>query len=68
VQEMEVGWPSGVALRGETPNRPMLRWLKTVVVNDGEKAHSTGQVGTRKTFQKRSLGVGPGWGVVDEAS
>ena len=30
---MEVGWPSGVALRGEASNRPQLHWLKTVVVN-----------------------------------
>ena len=37
---MEDDWPSGVALRGETSNRPMLRWLKTVVVNDwGKGAH-----------------------------
>jgi hypothetical protein len=32
------GWPFGVALRGEASNHLMLRWLKTVVVNDGEKA------------------------------
>ena len=31
-------WPFGAALRGEAPNRLMLRWLKTVVVNDEEKA------------------------------
>ena len=36
--EMEACWPSGVALRGEAPNRPVLRWLKTVVVSDREKA------------------------------
>jgi hypothetical protein len=33
VEEMEVVWPSGVALRGEASNRPQLHWLKTVVVN-----------------------------------
>jgi hypothetical protein len=33
------GWPFGVALRGEMSNRLMLRWLKTVVVSDEEKAH-----------------------------
>ncbi len=33
-------WPFGAALRGEAPNRLMLRWLKTVVVNDEEKAPS----------------------------
>jgi hypothetical protein len=27
-------WPLGVALRGEVPNRPLLRWLKSVVVSD----------------------------------
>lgn len=37
VQEMKV-WPFGVALRGEAPNHHMLRWLKTVVVSDVEKA------------------------------
>jgi len=35
---MEDGWPSGVGLRGQAPNRPVLRWLKTVVVSDREKA------------------------------
>jgi hypothetical protein len=39
VPEMEACWPSGVALRGEAPNHPVLRWLKTVVVSDrGEGA------------------------------
>ena len=28
------GRPFGVALRGEAPNRPLLHWLKTVVVSD----------------------------------
>ena len=28
----------------------MLRWLKTVVVSDEEKAHVMRQVGTRKTI------------------
>ena len=28
------GGPFGVALRGEASNRPLLRWLKTVVVSD----------------------------------
>ncbi len=35
---MEDGWPSGVGLRGQAPNHPVLRWLKTVVVSDREKA------------------------------
>ena len=33
VEEMEVVWPSGIALRGEVLNRPHLHWLKTVVEN-----------------------------------
>jgi hypothetical protein len=32
------GRPFGVALRGEASSRLMLRWLKTVVVSDEEKA------------------------------
>src|SRR5665647_2832409 len=43
------GWPFGAALRGEAPNRLMLRWLKTVVVSDEEKASRRRQVGTGKT-------------------
>jgi len=31
-------WPFGIALRGVVSNRLMLRWLKTVVVSDEEKA------------------------------
>jgi hypothetical protein len=39
VLEMEACWPSGVVLRGRALNRPVLRWLKTVVVSDrGEGA------------------------------
>ena len=52
MREMEACWPSGVALRGEASNHPVLRWLKTVVVSDREKARLTRQVGTRKTCQK----------------
>ena len=37
VRKMKV-WPFGAALRGEASNRHMLRWLKTVVVSDVEKA------------------------------
>lgn len=42
-------WPFGVALRGEASNRLMLRWLKTVVVSDEEKASERRQVGAGKT-------------------
>jgi hypothetical protein len=41
-------WPFGAALRGEAPNRLMLRWLKTVVVSDEEKASERRQVGAGK--------------------
>ncbi len=43
-------WPFGAALRGEASNRHMLRWLKTVVVSDVEKASKRRKVGTRKTI------------------
>jgi hypothetical protein len=49
------GWPFGAALRGEAPNHRVLRWLKTVVVSDAEKAQVMRQVGIRKTV--RSLEV-----------
>ena len=64
MREMEACWPSGVALRGEASNHPVLLWLKTVVVSDREKARLTRQVGTGKTFQKRprrGTGVGVRW-------
>jgi hypothetical protein len=48
-------WPFGVALRGEASNRLMLRWLKTVVVSDEEKAHVMRQVGIRKASGSESL-------------
>ena len=46
--------PSRIGPRGQILNNPALRWLKTVVVNDTEKAHMMRQVGIRKTV--RSLG------------
>ena len=46
------GWPFGAALRGEASNRRVLRWLKTVVVSDAEKAHVMRQVGIRKTVRR----------------
>ncbi len=39
--EMKV-WPFGAALQGEASNRLMLRWLKTVVVNDEGKGVERG--------------------------
>jgi hypothetical protein len=65
VREMEDGWPSGAGLRGQAPNHPVLRWLKTVVVSVREKAHKMRQVGTGKTFQKPG---GKAVGVAVEAS
>jgi hypothetical protein len=48
-------WPFGAALRGEVSNRLMLRWLKTVVVSDEEKAHVMRQVGIGKTSVSEPL-------------
>ena len=48
-------WPFGVALRGEASNRLMLRWLKTVVASDEEKAHVMRQVGTGKASESEPL-------------
>lgn len=52
---MEDCWPFGVALRGEASNRLMLRWLKTVVVSDEEKAQVMRQVGTGKASVSEPL-------------
>jgi hypothetical protein len=50
VQEMKV-WPFAAALRWEAANHHMLRWLKTVVVSDVEKAPEMRQVGIGKTVR-----------------
>jgi hypothetical protein len=55
VQEMKV-WPFAAALRWEAANHHMLRWLKTVVVSDVEKAHEMRQVGTGKTVRSPHCG------------
>jgi hypothetical protein len=60
VREIEDGGPSDVGLRAQASKHPVLRWLKTVVVSDREKAHEMRQVGTRKTYQKH-LAVCSGW-------
>jgi len=60
---MEDDWPSGVGLRGQAPNRPVLRWLKTVVVSDREKAHVIASGGGRGDVPERLRA-----GVVVEAS
>jgi hypothetical protein len=41
--------PFGIVLWGTVSNRHMLRWLKTVVVSDVEKASERRQVGIRET-------------------
>src|ERR1035437_7674923 len=41
-------WPFGAALRGEASSRLMLRWLKTVVASDEEKAPVRRHAGTGK--------------------
>jgi hypothetical protein len=48
-------WPFDVALWGVASNHLMLRWLKTVVVSDEEKARLKRQVGTRKTSASEPL-------------
>ena len=45
-------WPFGAALRGEAPNHHMLRWLKTVVVSDEEKAPEEVSGGDREDERK----------------
>jgi hypothetical protein len=52
---MKVLWPFGVALRRGASNHLMLRWLKTVVVSDEEKAHEMRQVGTGKASESDLL-------------
>ena len=52
---MKVSWPFGVALRREASSRLMLRWLKTVVVSDEEKASGRRQAGTGKASASESL-------------
>ncbi len=42
-------------MRGEASNHLMLLWLKTVVVNDEEKAYMMRQVGIRKANASESL-------------
>ena len=41
--------------RGVAPSRLMLRWLKTVVVSDEEKAHVMRQVGIGKASVSEPL-------------
>src|SRR5450631_334643 len=50
---MKVSWPFGVALRREASSRLMLRWLKTVVVSDEEKAPVEASGGDREGERER---------------
>ena len=47
------GWPFGAVLRRKASNRLMLRWLKTVVVSDEEKASCEASGGDREGERKR---------------
>jgi hypothetical protein len=57
LREMGDCWPSGIVLWGMVSNHHVLRWLKTVVVSDVEKASLRRQVGIRET--DRTPFVGP---------
>ena len=46
-------WPFGVALRREASNRHLLRWLKTVVVSEVEKAPVEVSGGDREDERER---------------
>ena len=46
-------WPFGAVLRRGASNRLMLRWLKTVVVSDEEKAPGKASGGDREGERKR---------------
>ena len=61
VREMEACWPSGGVLRGRAPNRPVLRWLKAVVVSDREKARSIASGGDQEDVPE-SARPGPSGG------
>ena len=54
---MEDRWPSGIVLWGMVSNHHVLRWLKTVVVSDAEKAQVMRQVGIRKTVRSLELEI-----------
>ena len=63
MREMEACWPSGVALRGEASNHPVLRWLKTVVVSDREKARLDASGGDQEDVPESARPGGAGVGV-----
>ena len=55
LREMGDCWPPGIVLWGMVSNHHVLRWLKTVVVSDVEKASLRRQVGIRETTAVRSV-------------
>jgi hypothetical protein len=66
---MEDCWLSSVGLRGQALNRPMLRWLKTVVVSDRGKGAALIASGGDQEDVPEALGFGwLGLSVVVEAS
>jgi len=64
---MEDCWPSGVGSREQASNHPVLRWLKTVVVSEREKAGSD-PVRWGPGRRARSVDPDSGVGVTVEAS
>ncbi len=66
--EMEACWPSGVVLRGRAPNRSVLRWLKTVVVSDREKARLIASGGDQEDVPEAPGPGLSGWACAVEAS
>ena len=50
---MKVSWPIGVALRREASGCLMLRWMKTVVVSDEDKAPAEASGGDREGERER---------------
>ena len=67
VREMGDRWPLGAGLRGRASNHPVLRWLKTVVVSDREKAPLMASGGDQEDVPERLVGETP-TGVAAQAS
>ena len=61
MREMEDGWPSDVGLRGRASNHPVLRWLKTVVVSDREKARLIASGGDQEDVPEALDVLGVRW-------
>jgi hypothetical protein len=68
VPEMEACWPSSVVLRGRALNHRMLRWLKTVVVSDPEKARLNASGGDQEDVPESTRPGVLGWVCAVEAS